>query len=209
VHLPDGLLSTPVWVAGDVIAVAALAGCVRSAERQLSDRQVPLMGVMGAFVFAAQMVNFPIPGGTSGHLLGAVLLAVLLGPAVASVVMFCVLLVQALLFQDGGITALGANFINMGLLGAFTGHLLVRAGPGTGHKLRHYLLVFAAAWLAVEGGAVLCSLELWLSGRLPLGPALVAMGGVHALIGIGEGLLTVAALRLLYAARPHLRESLS
>lgn len=208
-HIPDGLLSAPVWIAGDAVAVVALAGCVRAAERQLSDRQVPLMGVMGAFVFAAQMVNFPIPGATSGHLLGAVLLAVLLGPAVASVVMFCVLLVQALLFQDGGITVLGVNFINMGLLGAFIAKLLVPSGRVSARPWRHYGLVFLAAWMAVEAGAVLCALELWLSGRLPLAPALAAMGTVHALIGVGEGLLTVAALRLLYAARPHLGESLS
>jgi cobalt/nickel transport system permease protein len=207
-HIPDGILSPQVWIAGDVLAAGALAICVRRASRRLSDRQVPLMGVMGAFVFAAQMVNFPVPGGTSGHLLGGVLLAALLGPATAGVVLFCVFLVQALLFQDGGLTALGLNFINMGLVGCFGGFYSMRAFAGRSRGLRRDVAVFVACWLSVVIGAGLASCELWLSGSAPLGPILIAMGGVHALIGIGEGLITVATLRFLLAARPDLLESL-
>jgi len=207
-HIPDGILSPQVWITGDVLAAGALAACVRRASMRLSDRQVPLMGVMGAFVFAAQMVNFPVPGGTSGHLLGGVLLAVLLGPATAGVVLFCVFLVQALLFQDGGVTALGMNLINMGLVGCFGGFYLMRVLAGKSRGMRRDVAVFFACWFSVVVGAVLAALELWLSGSAPLGPMLIAMGGVHALIGIGEGLITVATLRFLLAARPDLMESL-
>jgi len=204
VHLPDGSLSPPVWIAGDVIAVGVVGWASRAAARRLTDRQVPLMGVLGAFVFAAQMVNFPVPGGTSGHLVGGVLLAVLLGPAVSSVVMFCVLLIQALLFQDGGLTVLGPNFIAMGMMGTLLGWAIYRALAGRGSGTRRYLAIFVAAWVAVEAGAVLVALGLWASGTAPLVPVLVAMGSVHALIGVAEGLISVAAVRFLVAARPEL-----
>lgn len=205
-HLPDGSLSVPVWATADVIALGTLAWSARGAAKKLTDRQVPLMGVLGAFVFAAQMVNFPIPGGTSGHLIGGVLLAVVLGPGISSVVMFCVFLVQALLFQDGGLTVLGANFINMGLMGTIFGWMVYRAisGKSTGHRM--YLAIFLAAWSAVELGSLLTGFELWLSGTAPLVPVLIAMGSVHALIGIGEGLISLAAVRFLLAARPDLLE---
>ena len=200
-HLPDGILSVPVWVATDAAAAAGLAVAVRKAEKKLSDRQVPLMGVMAAFVFAAQMVNFPIPGGTSGHLLGAVLLSVLLGPPVAAVVMFCVLLVQALLFQDGGITALGANYINMGLVGIVMGGAAARTNRLMGAQWARSAAVFLACWFSVVLGAALCALELWLSARMPFVPALITMTSVHALIGLGEGALTLGALAVMRSAR--------
>jgi cobalt/nickel transport system permease protein len=206
-HLPDGILSPQIWVPGDILAAGALALSARRASAQLDDRRVPLMGVMGAFVFAAQMINFPVPGGTSGHLMGGVLLAVLLGPATGSVVLFCVFLVQALLFQDGGITVLGPNLINMGLVGTFGGWALVKAISPVAKGARHYVAVFLACWVSVMAGAMLAAFELWLSGSAPLVPVLIAMGSVHALIGIGEGLITVATLRFLFAARPELLES--
>ncbi len=205
-HLPDGSLSIPVWASADALALGALTWASSKASKKLTDRQVPLMGVLGAFVFAAQMVNFPIPGGTSGHLIGAVLLTVILGPGVSSVVMFCVFLVQALLFQDGGITALGANFINMGLMGTILGWVIFRSISGKSTGLRMYIAIFLAAWCSVELGSLLTGLELWMSGTAPLVPVVVAMGSVHALIGIGEGLISIAAVRFLYAARPELLE---
>ncbi len=205
-HLPDGSLSVPIWVAGDVLAGCALAFSARRATGQLDDHRVVLMGVMGAFVFAAQMINFPLPGGTSGHMLGAVLLGVLLGPALSTVIMFCVLLVQSLLFQDGGLTVLGPNLINMGLVGCWGGWALVRlATRGKVSAWRRDVAVFMACWLAVEAGALLTGLSLWASGNAPLGPVLMTMGGVHALVGVVEGLVTVATLRFLWAARPDLR----
>ena len=206
-HLPDGILSAPVWIGAGAVTAGALALCVRRASRQLDEQRAPLMGVLGAFVFAAQMINFPVPGGTSGHLMGAVLLAVLLGPASASVVLFCVFLVQSLLFQDGGITALGANFINMGLVGSFGGWAVYRLLEGGGGQARRSLAAFVAAWAAVEAGALLAALQLWASGSAPLTPVLWTMGTVHAFIGIGEGLITVATLRFLSAAHPSLLES--
>lgn len=204
-HLPDGSLSPTVWLTGNAVAAGVLIVASKKAKNALSDRQVPLMGVLGAFVFAAQMINFPLPGGTSGHLIGAVLLTVLLGPAVSSLVMFCVLLVQALIFQDGGITVLGANFINMALCGTLLGWLLFRAlNQGQTNPPRFYLAVFVACFLSVEIGALACALQLWCSDNAPLVPALIAMGSVHAVIGLAEGLITVATLRFLFAARPEL-----
>src|ERR1700752_1929352 len=114
-HIPDGFLSPPVWATLDVLSVPAAGWMARRAQRDTEDRKIPLMGVMGAFVFAAQMINFPIPLGTSGHLVGGALLTIVLGPAAASVVMTAILAVQALVFQDGGIMALGANVLNMAL----------------------------------------------------------------------------------------------
>jgi len=209
VHLPDGILSPPVWIAGDLLAAGAVGVCAARVKGRLTESRVPLMGVMGAFVFAAQMINFPVPGGTSGHLLGGVLLAVLLGPAAASLVMFCVLLVQALLFQDGGLTVLGPNLINMGLVATLGGWALVRLLAGRANGLRRDLAIFAACWLTVVAGALLAGFEIWLSGHAPLGPVLLTMGGVHALIGIGEGLISVATVRFLVAARPELLEGVS
>src|ERR1700694_5950961 len=122
-HIPDGFLSTPVWAALDVAAVRAAGYVVRRAQREFEEKKVPLLGVMGAFVFAAQMINFPVGPGTSGHLVGGALLAFTLGPAPACVVMAALLAIQALVFQDGGILALGANMLNMAVLGVLAGYL--------------------------------------------------------------------------------------
>jgi cobalt/nickel transport system permease protein len=164
------------------------------------------MGVMGAFIFAAQMMNFPVAGGTSGHLLGGALAAILLGPWAAILVMTAVVGLQALLFQDGGLAALGANVFNMGVLTAFVGYgvyVLLRPlerawAPG------RVVAAFAAAWVSVEVAAIATSFQLAISDTSPLDVALPAMVGVHALIGIGEGLITAAALSFLLAARPDL-----
>src|SRR2546428_5455811 len=116
-HIPDGFLSAPVWATLDIAAIPAAAYMVREAQREFEEKRVPLLGVMGAFVFAAQMINFPVGGGTSGHLVGGALLSYVLGPAAASVVMMAILSIQALVFQDGGILALGANILNMAVVG--------------------------------------------------------------------------------------------
>jgi cobalt/nickel transport system permease protein len=168
----------------------------------MEEKQVPLMGVAAAFIFAAQMVNFPIASGTSGHLGGGVLAALLLGPWAGTLVMTAVLVLQALLFQDGGITALGANVLNMGVLGCMLGfvvyRLLRRMLPGTRGAL---LAAFLTAWLAVVLGASLAAAELALSGTIPLRLVLPTMAGIHALIGVGEGLITAAALAFLLRVR--------
>lgn len=186
--------------------MAAVAYGLRRAERDLDEARVPLLGVLAAFIFAAQMLNFPIAGGTSGHFLGATLAAVLLGPWLACLVMTVVLAAQALAFADGGITALGANVLNMGVLGAVLAGSVIGAGLRVLPRTRSaYLgLVGAAAWVAVMVGAAATSVELGVSGTVPLVVTLPAMLGVHALIGIGEAAITVAAVSAVLASRPDL-----
>ena len=205
-HIPDGFLSNEVAVAVAIPAIAAVGYGLRRAEVDLDDRRVPLLGVTAAFVFAAQMLNFPVAGGTSGHFLGAALAAVLLGPWLASLVLAVVLIAQAFVFADGGITALGANVFNMGVIGGVVvGGLMVAARrvlPNT----RGALLGVAAggAWLAVMAGAAACAAELAISGTVPLATVLPAMLGVHTVIGIGEAVITVAAVSAVLVTRPDL-----
>jgi cobalt/nickel transport system permease protein len=205
-HIPDGFLSGGVAGALAVVAVAVVLWALRVADRNLTEAQVPLLGVVSAFVFAAQMLNFPIAGGTSGHFLGATLAAVLLGPAAACLVMAVVISIQALAFADGGISALGANVFNMGILGALiAGFLLAAAVRAMRPERPTYLaMVGVFSWVAVMVGALATSLELSISGTIPLGTVLPAMLGVHALIGVGESVITVAAVSAVLASRPDL-----
>jgi cobalt/nickel transport system permease protein len=205
-HIPDGFLSGQVALACGVLAIAAVAYGLRVANVELDDARVPLLGVLAAFIFAAQMLNFPIAGGTSGHFLGAALAAVLLGPWLASLVMAVVLVVQAFAFADGGISALGANVLNMGVLGALIAGLLVAAAVRVlPHRRVAFLGVVAVvSWLAVMLGAAATSVELALSDTIPLATSLPAMLGVHALIGIGEAVITVAAVSAVLVSRPDL-----
>jgi cobalt/nickel transport system permease protein len=205
-HIPDGFLSPEVAAACAVPAVAAVGYGLRRADVDLDDRRVPLLGVTAAFVFAAQMLNFPVAGGTSGHFLGAALAAILLGPWLACVVLAVVLGVQAFLFADGGITALGANVLNMGVLGGLVaGGVTAGARRLAGDRRRTLLAVTAAgAWLAVMAGAAATAVELAISGTVPLATVLPAMLGVHAAIGLGEAAITVAAVGAVMASRPDL-----
>jgi cobalt/nickel transport system permease protein len=205
-HIPDGFLSNEVAAAVAIPAVAAVAYGLRRAEVELDDRRVPLLGVTAAFVFAAQMLNFPVAGGTSGHFLGAALAAILLGPWLASLVLAVVLVVQAFVFADGGLTALGANVFNMGVVGGVVVGGLMLAARKALPNTRGALLAVAAAgaWLAVMAGAAACSIELAASGTVPLGTVLPAMLGVHAVIGAAEAVITVAAVSAVLATRPDL-----
>ncbi|MDA0301941.1 MAG: energy-coupling factor ABC transporter permease [Chloroflexi bacterium] len=205
-HIPDGFLSAPVSLAGWAAMIVAVVVAARRAERTMSDRAVPLMGVMAAFIFAAQMMNFPVAGGTSGHLLGGALAAILLGPWAAIIVMTAVVGLQALLFQDGGLVVLGANVVNMGVLTALTGWGTFRLlGPITrGGGVGYIVAAGLAAWLSVEVSAIATALQLAVSGTSPLSVALPAMVGVHALIGIGEAIVTVAALSFIRVTSPGL-----
>ncbi|MBE7518291.1 MAG: energy-coupling factor ABC transporter permease [Thermoflexaceae bacterium] len=202
-HAPDGFFSAPVAAAMWVVTVLALAVAVRRADANLNEKAVPLMGVMAAFVFAAQMFNFQVAGGTSGHLMGGVLVAILLGPWAGTVVMACVIAVQALVFQDGGLVVMGANIFNMGVVGTFGGYVLYRAIAGLlgGEKRGRLPAAAIAAWLSVVIAAVLVSFQLAISDTTSLTVALPAMVGVHALIGIGEAVITVAALSFISATR--------
>jgi cobalt/nickel transport system permease protein len=205
-HIPDGFLDPGVAAATGVVAGGAVAVGLRRAEATFDERRAPLLGVTAAFVFAAQMLNFPVAGGTSGHFLGAALATVLLGPWLACLVLAVVLLVQAFLFADGGVSALGANLVNMGVVGALGAGLFLGVATRVLPRTRRAFLgaVAVASWLAVVAGSVACSFELAISGTVPLGTVLPAMVGVHALIGVGEAVVTVAAVGAVLAARPDL-----
>ena len=205
-HIPDGFLSPPVLAGTAALSAAALAVATRRSRRELGDREVPLAGAATAFVFAAQMFNFPIAVGTSAHLLGGVLVSVLLGPWVGMLVMLSVVLVQALVFQDGGLAALGANVLNLSVLGTGGGWLFYRGLVAVfGGSLRARI---AAAAAAAWGSAILIGVavaaELALSGAVRWGPALLVVGGIHGLVGVGEGAITAAVLLPLLRARPEL-----
>ena len=205
-HAPDGFFSTPVAAAFWVITVVVLGISLRKAGDQLDEKAVPLMGVMAAFIFAAQMFNFQIPGGTSGHLLGGVLAAVLLGPYAGTIVMACVISVQSLVFQDGGLVALGANIFNMGIIGTFGGYYVYRslAAALGGERTMRLPPAAVAGRLSAAVASVLTAFELAASDTTSLGAALVAMVGWHVLIGVGEALITVGALSFIAASRSDL-----
>ncbi len=180
-------------------------GCAaRMTKRSIGDKHVPLMGVTAAFVFAAQMVNFPVAGGTSGHFMGAALAAILLGPWCGLLVMSSVLAVQCLMFSDGGLTALGANVFNMGIVGSFGGYSLAAlAGRFFGGPAGRFA-AFSGAWASIVLAACACALELAFSGAAALKVVLPAMAGVHAVIGVGEGVVTVLVLESVARLRPDL-----
>jgi cobalt/nickel transport system permease protein len=204
-HIPDGFLSPDVAVATGAVTAGTLAYSLRRAEDQLDDRRIPLVGVTGAFVFAAQMLNFPVAGGTSGHFLGAALAAILLGPWLACLVLAVVIATQAFMFADGGVTALGANILNMGVIGALgVGGLMLAARRLVRSRTAFLAVAAGGAWLAVMAAAAATSLELAVSGTVPLATVLPAMLGVHALIGVGEAVVTVAAVSAVLATRPDL-----
>ena len=205
-HAPDGFLSVPVAIVMWILTAAVVAYAVRQTNRTLDERAVPLLGVMAAFIFAAQMFNFPVAGGTSGHLLGGVLAAVMLGPWAGTLVMTAVVAVQALLFQDGGLVVMGANIFNMGVIGTLGGYGLYRllAGALGGEERGRLPAAGIAAWVSVVAGAIAMALQLGVSGVVPLEIALPAMVGVHLLIGIGEALITVAALAFIGVTRADL-----
>ncbi len=203
-HIPDGFLTPLLAAIGWLFAAIIISIALRQTRQQLGERQVPLMGILAAFIFAAQAINFPVAAGTSGHLLGGALAAIVMGPWAAALIMTAVVSVQALIFQDGGLLALGWNILNMGVLTAFAGYFSYRAmhkwiGRSTSGRV---LAAFAAAWLSMEVGAIAAAIELALSGTSPLRIALPAMASVHALIGVGEGLITSGAVRLLQVSRP-------
>lgn len=206
-HIPDGFLSLPVSLVTWIVAIALIAVSLNRVQSEYQERTVPLMGVCAAFIFAAQMINFPIPGGTSGHLLGGTLAAALLGPWAGSLVMTVVFIVQGFLFQDGGLTVLGANVFNMGLIGTFGGYFLyrtIRYAIGR-EKIQGVIVGGAvAAWTSVVVASIVCAFELALSGTVPLPVALGAMATWHVAIGIGEALITVVALSYIWRTRPDL-----
>jgi cobalt/nickel transport system permease protein len=192
VHIPDGFLATPVWATLDAAAIPAVAYTVRRAQREFDEAKVPLLGVMGAFVFAAQMINFPVGPGTSGHLVGGALLACTLGAPPAAIVMTAILAVQALIFQDGGILALGANVFNMALAGVFAGYLPFKLWGG---GRRRSAAVFAAAVLSVMVSASLAMGELLISGVLIPRPVVLVSMLLFLVSAVLEGAITVTVIQ--------------
>ncbi|MBI5944822.1 MAG: energy-coupling factor ABC transporter permease [Chloroflexi bacterium] len=202
-HIPNDYLSLAVSLVCWAVSVIVLRTAISRTNKSLGERQVPLMGVMAAFIFAAQMINFPVLGGTSGHLLGGVLAAVMLGPWAGMLAMTAVIAVQGLLFQDGGLIVMGANILNMGLLTCAIGYGLYRAVLGKSPAVKLAVIGFAA-WLSVMAGALFVALQIWLSGNAELRIIVPAMLFVHAFIGLGEALITVAAVTFIMRTRPDL-----
>lgn len=205
-HIPDGFLNIATVATTYAVSAGGVGNAVRIANKKLGEKQVPLVGILAAFIFAAQMLNFPIAGGTSGHLIGAALAAILLGPWVAVLIMSCVLIAQCLIFQDGGLLALGANTFNMGIVASFSSYYLYRLAISFLGDSKKGKLVsgFIGAWGSVFLASTACAIELAVSGTSPIGVVLPAMAGLHALIGIGEGLITGAVLSLVLATRADL-----
>ena len=207
-HIPDGFINAPTSLAAGAVAAGGVGVSLRRAAQTLQERQAPLAGLVDAYIFAVQMMNFPVAAGTSGHLLGGLLAAVLVGPWAGALCVAVVLLVQALLFADGGLSALGLNIINMALVTAWGGYaiflLLRRALPATKAS------VTAAAGVAAGVSVVLASLAFVVeyaiggTGGAPVGTVFAAMVGVHTLIGIGEGIITALTVAAVLAVRPDL-----
>ena len=206
-HIPDGFLDAKTAISAGGLAAGGIGIALRQMRRQLPHRKVPLLGLAAAFVFAAQMLNFPVAGGTSGHLVGGVLTAVLLGPSAAVIVLASVLIVQCFLFADGGVTALGANIFNMGLIGGVMGYAVYRNVRGVVPGTRGVVMAAAfAAWCSTILAAMVCAGELALSGTVVWSIAFPAMVNVHMLIGIGEGFITALVIVAILRARPELLE---
>ncbi|MFW0784204.1 energy-coupling factor ABC transporter permease [Gordonia sp. CPCC 206044] len=209
-HMSDGIINAPVSMLFGVIAFGALAYCVWRTRVDLDEKAVPLAGLVAAFVFAVQMINFPILPGVSGHLLGGALAAILVGPYTGALCIAIVLVVQALLFADGGVTALGANITNMALLSTFVGYLVALAGYrlcGRSPSVRQLGAVsFVAAWCGTVAAATGFVIEYAIGGAATQSLATIAgyLWGTHALIGIGEGLITAITVMAVARVRPDL-----
>lgn len=207
-HIPDGFIDAPVSIAAGAVAVGLTAVAVKKAANELDERRAPLAGLVAAFVFAVQMLNFPVAGGTSGHLLGGVLAAVLVGPWTGAICLALVLLVQGLVFADGGLSALGLNVLNMAFVGGVGGYAIFRVIRTTLPSTRSGVVVSAgiAAGISVVFASIAFWVEYLLGGttEVSLRTVFVAMVGVHTLIGIGEGIITALTVGAVMAVRPDL-----
>lgn len=208
-HVPDGFLDAPTSVATMVAAGGVVAASlVRASRRELDERTAPLAGLVAVFVFAAQMVNFPVGAGTSGHLIGAALAAVLVGPATATLCLTVVLAVQAFLFADGGVTALGTNVLLMGVVAVWVGYGVAKAVLAVLPRRMSSVPVAAAvgSFVSVPAAALVFTGLFAVGGvaPIPLGPLVATMLGWHLLIGVGEALITFLAVSSIVAARPDL-----
>ena len=207
-HAPDGFINAPVSLIAGIIAVIGIAICLRGARQQLDERTAPLAGLVAVFIFAMQMINFPVGAGTSGHLLGGALAVILVGPYAGTLAVTVVVIVQALLFADGGLSALGINVINMAFVTAIVGWFVFRGVVRLTGGSRPAVMAgaFLAGFLSVPASALAFVGEYAVggTGTIDLMAVLAAMVGVHLLIGIGEGVITAFVVLAVYAARPDL-----
>lgn len=207
-HAPDGFINAPVSLIAGIIAVIGIAICLRGARRQLDERTAPLAGLVAVFIFAMQMINFPVAAGTSGHLIGGALAVILVGPYAGTLAVTVVVIVQALLFADGGLSALGINIINMAFVTAIVGWFVFRGVVRLAGGSRPAVMAgaFLAGFLSVPASALAFVGEYAIggTGTIDLMAVLAAMVGVHLLIGVGEGIITAFVVLAVYAARPDL-----
>ena len=202
-HIPDGFLDAKTVIATTVFSGTGLGTALRQARQHLQTREIPLVGLTAAFIFVAQMLNFPIAGGTSGHLIGATMAMVLLGPSVAIIVMSSVLIIQAVIFADGGLLALGANIFNMAIVAPVSGYIIYQAMRGLLRDTQGMLIsASVASWCTTVIASVFCAGELAWSGTAKWNFVFPAMAGIHAIIGIGEGLITMLVLSAIVKTRP-------
>lgn len=201
-HIPDGFISIPLCIILYVIAIGFIYLSLKWSRENLDEKYVPLLAVLAAGIFAIQSFNLPVPFGSSGHLLGAALVAIIFGsPYAAIIVLSVVLILQGLFFGDGGITALGANIVNMGIVGGFVGYY---GFSGLENKIGKYPSIFIAAWAGCFIAALVAAVEMALSGTFPLIDGLFFMGGYHAMIGFIEAIITVIIIKGLESIRPDL-----
>lgn len=204
-HIPDGFLDAKTAIATAVFSVAGLGTALRHARQHLQSREIPLVGLTAAFIFVAQMLNFPVAGGTSGHLIGATLAMVLLGPNAAIIVMSSVIIIQSAIFADGGLLASGANIFNMAIVAPVSSYVIYRTLRGLLRNTRGQLIsASVASWCATVIASIFCAGELAWSGTVAWNIVFPAMVGIHAVIGVGEGVITMLVLSAIAKTRPEL-----
>lgn len=208
-HIPDGFLDAKTWGTLWGVSGGTTAYALYKVKDRVNDIKIPLLGITAAFIFAAQMLNFPVAGGTSGHFLGAVLACVLLGPWEGMLTIVVVLGVQCFFFADGGLTALGANIFNMAIVGGLASYAMLRLVEkplwrAVGEKAALLSCTGVFAWFSVVLASAVCALQLAISGTVPFNVTFPAMVGVHSIIGIGEAIITVVVIAVVLQTRPDL-----
>ena len=204
-HIPDGFIDLKTAVSTGVVSAGGLAAAIYKVKSYFKAKVIALMGIICALIFALQMLNFTIPGGTSGHLLGGALAAIVLGPHAGVIIIAVVLIVQAFVFMDGGVVALGANIFNMAIVGVYGSYLIYwLISKISKSKIIFFTAVALASWLSVVIASFFAALELGISGTYAMGITLKAMVGVHSIIGIGEAVITVAVIAFINKVRPDL-----
>ncbi|MFH1612917.1 MAG: energy-coupling factor ABC transporter permease [bacterium] len=206
-HIPDGFLDIKTCVSLSIVSIGIISFAIKKINKKIEEKHIPMMGVISAFIFAAQMLNFPIAGGTSGHFMGGALAAILLGPLTGVLVMTTILIVQCFVFQDGGLTTLGANIFNMGIIGSLLSYYLyLGINKIIKNKKGNFIGAFIISWLSIVLASGFCAIELAISKTVPLKIVLFSMVGIHSLIGIVEGLITLVVLNFILKIRPDLLE---